>query len=214
LPKIVTYNPQNFEELCIAVCKKDKKLKAIIKQYGFPKIWVRPFTFETFILTILEQQVSLAAAYAAFNKLKQKIKKVTPKAIAALSEEELKACYFTRQKVVYAQLLAQAFLNKTINLKHLATLPDEEIKAVLLPHKGIGHWTIEVILLHALQRTNIFPIGDIALVNSMRTVYELPKNCAKEELLAIAEKWAPLKTMGCYILWHKYITDKGLKVGI
>lgn len=78
--------------------QKDKELRNIIRQHGYPPMWTRPNSFQTLILTILEQQVSLAAAYAAFKKLKEKIGHVTPQKILQLSDEEMRACYFTRQK--------------------------------------------------------------------------------------------------------------------
>ena len=87
-------------------------MKGVIKQYGYPPIWTRPNTFQTLILTILEQQVSLAAAYAAFKKLKKKIGYVTPVKILQLTDEEMRACYFTRQKIGYAKGLAEAVQSK------------------------------------------------------------------------------------------------------
>ena len=104
----IRFHKANFSILCDQLSKKDKDLKAIIKQYGYPPMWTRPSTFQTLILTILEQQVSLASAYAAFKKLKEKIGFVTPAKILALSDAELRACYFSRQKIIYARELAKA----------------------------------------------------------------------------------------------------------
>jgi DNA-3-methyladenine glycosylase II len=75
---------------------KDNHLKAIIRQYGYPPLWVRPNTFETLVLTILEQQVSLASAYSAYKRLKERIK-ITPNNLLQLSDEELRNCYLSRQ---------------------------------------------------------------------------------------------------------------------
>src|SRR5258705_9507493 len=113
------FSEENFISICNKLTKKDKELKAIIKQHGHPPMWVRPATFQSLILFILEQQVSLASAYAAFKKLKQKIGFVTPAKILALSDVELRACYFSRQKIVYARELATAIQNKQLNLKKL-----------------------------------------------------------------------------------------------
>jgi DNA-3-methyladenine glycosylase II len=208
----VVFSKDNFERFCNELGKKDKQLFAIIKQYGHPPMWTRSNTFQTLVLTILEQQVSLAAAYAAFKKLKEKIGYVTPSKLLQLTDEEMRACYFTRQKMGYARGLAEAIVKRKINLKKLALLPDDEVRAILIQLKGIGHWTIDVYLMHALQRTDLFPLGDIALVNSLKETKALPKDITKEAMLAIAEPWRPYRTIAAMILWHAYIKKRGIKL--
>ena len=198
--------------MCNKLAHKDAALKAIIDTYGLPPMWTRPAIFQSLILTILEQQVSLASAYAAFKKLKSKTGFVTPKKIVALSDEDLKACYFSRQKIVYARALATAVISKQLNLKKLGLLTDDEIRAELKKIKGIGDWTVDVYLMHALQRTDLFPLGDIALVNSLKEVKQLHPSASKEEMLAIAESWRPYRTIASMILWHAYIQKRGIKV--
>src|SRR5205809_811824 len=123
----LTFDSDNFYTFCDKLSHKDKELKSIITQFDYPPMWTRPGTFQTLILTILEQQVSLASAYAAFKKLKQKIGFVTPSKILALTDEELRACYFSRQKIIYARALATAVVSKKIDLKKLRQSTDEEI---------------------------------------------------------------------------------------
>ena len=211
---ITQFNAESFRQYCDELSRKDKELKAIIAQYGYPPMWTRPATFQTLILTILEQQVSLAAAYAAFKKLKEKIGYVTPAKILQLRDEEMRACYFTRQKIVYARELATAIQTKRISLKKFSLLPDEEVRTIMITLKGIGHWTIDVYLMHALQRTDLFPLGDIALVNSLKEVKRLPKDISKEKMLAIAESWRPYRTIAAMILWHSYIKKRGIKIQV
>ncbi len=111
---------------------------------------------------ILEQQVSLASAKAALNKLKEKIGQVTPKKLLALSDAELKSCYFSRQKIIYTRCLAAAITEKRLSLRVLADKTEEEIRESLISIKGIGHWTVDVFLMMVLHRTDLFPTGDIA----------------------------------------------------
>jgi DNA-3-methyladenine glycosylase II len=206
------FTKDNFHAICHKLARKDAALKAIIDQYGLPPMWTRPAIFQSLILFILEQQVSLASAYAAFKKLKEKIGFVTPKKILALTDAALKACYFSRQKIVYARALATAVVTKQINLKKLGSLTDEEIRTELKKIKGIGDWTVDVYLMHALQRTDLFPLGDIALVNSLKEVKQLHPKATREEMLAIAESWRPYRTIASMILWHAYIQKRGIKV--
>lgn len=206
------FNASNFRQLCDRLARKDPHLREIIREYGYPPMWTRPASFQTLVLTILEQQVSLAAAYAAFSRLKERIGYVTPAKLLALTDEELRSCYFTRQKMAYARGLATAIQSRKLVLKKLSTLPDEAVRAQLITLKGIGHWTIDVYLMHALQRTDLFPLGDIALVNSLKHIKQLPPHTTKEEMLAIAEPWRPHRTIASMILWHAYIKRKGIKL--
>jgi DNA-3-methyladenine glycosylase II len=206
------YTKENFHDICYTLAAKDADLKNIIDTYGLPPMWTRPAIFQSLVLTILEQQVSLASAYAAFKKLKEKIGFVTPKKILALSDEELRACYLSRQKIVYVRALAAAITSKKIKLKQLSISTDEAIRDQLKQIKGIGDWTVDVYLMHALQRSDLFPLGDIALVNSLKHVKQLHAHISKEEMLAIAESWRPYRTVACMLLWHAYIQRKGIKV--
>src|SRR6476659_2890148 len=99
------YDENNLKQLYDKVAKKNRDQRNIIVEYGYPPLWVRPNTFETLVLTILEQQVSLASAYAAYKKLKERIR-ITPNNLLQLSDEELRACYLSRQKIVYTRELA------------------------------------------------------------------------------------------------------------
>jgi DNA-3-methyladenine glycosylase II len=175
-------------------------------------MWTRKQGFETLILTILEQQVSLAAAFAAYKKLKNRIGTVTPAKILAMSNEELRECYFTRQKQVYAKELATAFVSKQLQWKKFAEMNDDEVRMQLTSIKGIGNWTADVYLMHALQRTDLFPLGDIALVNSLKETKQLHAHISKEEMLLIAEPWRPFRTIAAMILWHAYIKKRNLRV--
>lgn len=209
-PRVFT--AANFRRICNELAKKDKHLASIIQEHGHPPMWTRKPTFQTLILFILEQQVSLAAAYAAFEKLRQKIGYVTPAKILAMTDEELRSCYFSRQKIVYARELAAAVKSRRFSIKEMASLPDEEVRKKMIVLKGIGHWTIDVYLMHCLQRTDLFPLGDIALVNSLKETKNLPKDTSHPKMLEIAEAWRPYRTIAAMILWHAYIKKRNIKL--
>jgi DNA-3-methyladenine glycosylase II len=206
-----SFHKNNFHSLCDRLVAKDKHLRNIIDQYGYPPMWTRGASFQTLIHIILEQQVSLASARAALNKLKEKVGIVTPKKILTLSDEELRSCYFSRQKTIYAKCLAEAIISKQINLKKLSLLEDAEIRQRLKAIKGIGDWTVDVYLLFALQRTDIFPLGDLAMVNALKEVKQLPKETSQQELLALAERWRPYRSMATMMCWHYYIQKRRIK---
>lgn len=207
-----TFDSTNFKKICNKLCRIDKDLHGIIRQYGHPPMWIRPATFQSLILFILEQQVSLASAYAAFKKLKEKIGYVTPAKILALTDAELRSCYFSRQKIIYARELAKAVQSKQLRLNKIAVSHEDEIRLELKKIKGIGDWTVDVYLMHALQRTDLFPLGDIALVKSLREIKQLHPHTTKEKMLKIAEPWRPYRTVASMILWHAYIKKRGIKL--
>ena len=205
---IKTFDENNFSTYCDHLAKKDIDLKLIIDTHGYPPVWKRIPNFETLIHIILEQQVSLASARSALNKLKEKIGSVTPNNVLLLTDAGLKTCYFSRQKIVYARHLATSIISKQLILEKLTTAPDETVKVELKKIKGIGDWTADVYLMMALNRTDLFPTGDIALVNSIKDVKNLPKHTSKEEILQIAAQWIPYRTIAAYLLWHSYIKKR------
>jgi DNA-3-methyladenine glycosylase II len=208
----LTFDRQNFHSICDKLARKDRHLFAIISQYGYPPMWTRRGNFQTLIHIILEQQVSLASARAALNKLRERIGTITPKKLLALSDEDLKTCYFSRQKTVYARYLANAIVSKQIILKKFSDLDDAEIRRQLKTIKGIGDWTVDVYLLFALQRTDLFPLGDLAMVNALKEVKQLSKETKQEELLKLAERWRPYRSIATMLLWHYYIQKRGIKL--
>jgi DNA-3-methyladenine glycosylase II len=203
-----SFTAKNFLQHCRLLAQRDTALATILKQYGPPPMWQRTASFETLIHIILEQQVSLASAKAALEKLKEKVGQVTPQNILLLTDADLKACYFSRQKTLYARHLAQAILCNQLNIELLQNMPNDDVRTELKKIKGIGDWTVDVYLMMVLQRADLFPLGDIALVNSMKAVKQLDKHTSKTELLQLAENWRPYRTVAAYILWHAYLCKR------
>ena len=202
---------ENFHQLCDLLAERDPDLAGVLNQYGYPPLWSRPNTFESLIHIILEQQVSLASALAAVNKLKEKIGEIKPELLLQLSDEELKACYFSRQKMAYARDLAQKIVNGELSLSNLALLDNDEIRAKLTSVKGIGNWTVDIYLLFILHHKDVFPMGDLAAVNAMKSLKKLPKEISKEEMLALTLIWKPYRTVAVMILWHFYLEERKVR---
>jgi DNA-3-methyladenine glycosylase II len=201
-----TFSPETFHSRCDAVAAGDPDLALIIRTHGYPPMWNRPNTFETLVHIILEQQVSLASALAALNKLREKISEITPEKVLALSDEELRACYFSRQKTGYVRYLAEAVRAKTIDLGAFPRLPDDEVRGALTTLKGIGNWTVDVYLIFVLQRADIFPLGDLAAVNALKRIRQLPREIHRDDLLPLIDRWKPHRTIATMLLWHYYLS--------
>lgn len=203
---IAKFTQQNFRRICDELASADDDLAVIIQTHGYAPMWTRPNTFETLVHIILEQQVSLASALAALNQLRARLGEVTPAAFLALTDVELRACYFSRQKTVYTRLLAGELLSGRLDLLSLEDLPDEAVRARLIALKGIGNWTIDVYLMFVLRRPDIFPLGDLAAVNALRRVKKLSRDTSKEHLLQITAGWRPNRTIATMLLWHLYLS--------
>jgi DNA-3-methyladenine glycosylase II len=201
------FTQQNFHRLCDEVAGLDDDLAEIIHAHGYAPMWTRPNTFETLVHIILEQQVSLASALAALNQLRGRLGEVAPAALLSLTDEELRACYFSRQKTVYTRGLAAELLSGRLDLLSLEDLPDEAVRARLIAQKGIGNWTIDVYLMFVLRRADIFPLGDLAAVSALRRVKKLSRDTSKEHLLQVADRWRPNRTIATMLLWHLYLSS-------
>jgi DNA-3-methyladenine glycosylase II len=202
----------NHATLCDRVSSKDPELQSIIRQNGYPPVWIRPQSFAALIRIILEQQVSLASAKTAFLKLKGYVGTITPEKILKLSDEELRACYFSRQKAGYARHLAEAIASKQLQLRKIARLGDEEVRHELKKVKGIGDWTVDIYLLFALQRCDVFPTGDLAMMNAFKEIKQLPEKTTKEEIIEMAKQWRPYRSIATYLLWHHYIKSRNIRL--
>jgi DNA-3-methyladenine glycosylase II len=200
------FTKDTFPIICDHLATRDAEFNHIIQTYGYPPMWSRPNTFESLVHIILEQQVSLASALSALNKLREHLQEIAPASVLLLTDEEMKACYLSRQKMTYVRYLAGAIISGQINLQEFETLPDDAIRAKLITLKGIGNWTIDVYLMFVLQRADIFPIGDLAAVNAFKRVKGLPPATTREELMILAEPWQPHRTVATMLLWHYYLS--------
>lgn len=201
-------NDKNLLAACQKLAAADADLNFIFQTFGVPPLWKRDTGFATLIHIILEQQVSLASALSAFNKLREKLGEITPAGVLSLTDEELKACYFSRQKTVYARELAKATLSGTLNLKGLEKLSDADAKTELKKIKGIGEWTSDIYLLMALRRADVMPKGDLALHIAWKKLKNLDRAPNSDEFQIIAERWKPYRAVAARLLWHFYLSKQ------
>jgi DNA-3-methyladenine glycosylase II len=201
---------KHFKKLCDWCVDIEPKLKHVIDNFAYPPFWHREPDFATLILTILEQQVSLASAKAAYNKLIEKIGTLTPEKLLKLSDIELRSCYFSRQKIRYAQILASEIVEDKLKLKTLNKQSENEIRKRLIQLKGIGNWTIDMYVLMSLHFSDIFPPGDLATIKSVYELELVSPESSKEEIVEYMKRFSPYQSAATYILWHGYIEKRNL----
>jgi DNA-3-methyladenine glycosylase II len=185
--------------------EKDTIFKLIIEKYGLPTIPKRPQGFETLVLLILEQQVSIDSAKATFLKLRKKIKIFEPCILLDLSHEEFRTIGVSRQKTSYIKALSIAIRNNDIDLESLPTKTADQVRQELIKIKGIGNWTIDIYLIFCLQAPDLLPLGDIAVVNTMKELLDIHD---KEAMEVHAEQWSPYRSYATFLLWHYYLNKR------
>jgi DNA-3-methyladenine glycosylase II len=191
------------------LAQRDADLDAVLEKYGRPPLWVRDPGFPSLVYIILEQQVSLASARAAYQRLLAATKQLTPARFLRLSDDELKAIGFSRQKTRYTRLLAEALDRGYFDLRHLPDLHDDSARKMLIALKGIGNWTADIYLLSALRRPDIWPVGDLALATAVQEVKRLRTRPAPEKLEKMSTPWRPYRAVAARLFWHAYLCKRG-----
>jgi DNA-3-methyladenine glycosylase II len=192
-----------------ALAERDTDLAAIVSRHGPPPLWDREPGFATLLHIVLEQQVSLASARAAFDRLTIAADPLTPDRFLAFSDAELLAIGFSRQKARYGRALAIAVDSGTLDLATVATLDDEAAADALEAIPGIGRWTSTIYLLMVLGRPDVWPVGDIALARAVADVRGLADRPSPEAMAEIGEAWRPWRSVAARLLWHDYLARRG-----
>ncbi|MFZ4664779.1 MAG: DNA-3-methyladenine glycosylase family protein [Caldilineaceae bacterium] len=189
---------------------QDADLAAVVHRWGPPPLWAREQGFPTLIHIILEQQVSLASARAAFDRLLALATPLTPARFLELDDATLRAVGFSRQKTGYSRHLAQAIVTGEFDIDGLVTLPDDAARTALAARKGIGPWTADIYLLMCLGRPDVWPVGDLALQVAMQSIKGLAQRPTVVEMEKIGEAWRPWRAVAARLLWHHYLRERGL----
>jgi len=186
------------------LCARDELFGKLLSRNGPPPQWRRPATFGTLVRFILEQQVSLASAQAAFDRLEEAIGDANPVAFLELDDAELRAIGFSRQKAGYVRGIATQILSGDLDLDRIVGGGDVG-RAELLAVRGIGPWTVACFELFVAGRPDVWPTGDRALYVSLSRNLGHEHVLAMEECDGIAARWSPYRSTAARMLWHDYL---------
>ena len=191
------------------LARAEPRFAHIVKRHGPPPLWPREPGFQTLVLLMLEQQVSLAQGRAMYDRIANATGAVTPANVARLGEAGLRALGVTRQKSSYLAALAVQLEGKALDLDALATLSDVDADAALDALRGVGPWTAQCYMLFALRRSDVFPAADLALMEAVRDLWELPARPSPDALARRARAWRPHRAVAARLLWHHYLSERG-----
>ncbi len=206
MPRLTT---RGLRTAVAALRGMDPALGASVARFGPPPLWAREPGFATLVHLILEQQVSLDSAQAAFDRLGTALGgTITPEGFIGLDDPALRRIGFSRQKTGYARELASA-ITAGFDLDALMDLPDADARRALIGLRGIGPWTADIYLLMVLLRPDIWPQGDLALASAAAEILGLDTRPTFTELAEIAERWRPHRASAARIVWHHYLSVRG-----
>ena len=185
--------------------QREPLFAAVVARHGFPPMWDRVPGFASLLHIMLEQQVSLASARAAFDRLGALADPLTAGTLLRLDDLQLRAAGFSRQKTRYARALASAVQDGALDLEALSELDDETVDSRLRAVPGIGPWTAAIYRLSALRRPDAWPSGDLAVAAGIAELWQLPAVPSTVETLVRAEPWRPWRGVAARLLWQQYL---------
>lgn len=195
---MLTYN---YGEKEIAYLKsQDEVLGQAIERLGQIHRKINPNPFEALISSVIAQQVSIKGAETVYQRLSSLALDITPKNIGKLSLEEIQGCGMTFRKAGYIKGISEAALSGQVDFKGLHELSDQEVIEKLMPLKGIGLWTIEMLLIHALSRPDVVSYGDLAIRKGMMHLYGL-ETLSKATFDGYRKTYSPYGTVASLYLW-------------
>ncbi|HET9057458.1 MAG TPA: DNA-3-methyladenine glycosylase 2 family protein [Chitinophagaceae bacterium] len=191
----------------IKYLSKDARLKPIIKKTGILKINKKKKVYLHLCSSIMSQQLSTKVARVFHKRFLDLYgdQEPTPEQIIDTPFEKLRAIGLSNAKATYVQNVCRFFIEQKITDKKLYQLSNEEVIALLTQIKGVGKWTVEMILMFTLGREDVFAIDDLGLQQAVIGLYDLKhrdKKIMRNKILKISEQWAPYRTYACMYLWR------------
>jgi len=194
--------PGYWESAKKHLARSDPVLKKLIKAYPNMAIASRGDEFQTLARAIVGQQISTKAAASIWNRFEACSGAVTPKKVAALAPEAMRACGLSGAKVRYIHDLAAHFASGAIRPRRWPAMDDEAIIEDLVRVKGIGRWSAEMFLMFHLMRPDMLPVDDLGLRRAMERQFNRGRALTKEKMRRIGSRWAPYRSVATWYLWR------------
>ncbi len=197
--------PADYARARRLLLRRDAVLAAVIRRHGPCGLAAaqRSDHFSALVRAITGQQLSTKAAATIYARLAALMPDgVTPQALSALSDDQLRAVGMSRQKGAYFRDLCDKVLSGALPLDALEAMSDDEVIAALTQVKGIGRWSAEMFLMFRLHRPDVLPVGDLGIVNAVKSVYRLRKTPTPDRIRTIGEAWRPYRSVASWYLWR------------
>jgi len=186
------------------LASKDDDVATGLELVGYPPPRIRPVGFETLFSIIVSQQLSTHAASAIMGRAKELLPALTPQTVMNLPDGALRKIGLSHRKVEYATGLSQAIIDGNFKPEELEQLDNEAVKKEIIALKGFGPWSAEIYLMFSLQRQDVFPTGDLALLVALQKLKGLNEKPTPQQAQELIKHWSPWRTVGSLFLWHYY----------
>ncbi|MCU7813104.1 MAG: DNA-3-methyladenine glycosylase 2 family protein [Candidatus Thiodiazotropha sp. (ex Notomyrtea botanica)] len=187
-----------------ALAKIDRDLKQAFEELGPPPPRIRPKGFETFLSTIVSQQISTEVARVIMGRVVDLLPEISANALLTVDDQALRKAGLSFRKIEYAKGMAEAVVSGSLDINGLDTMSDVEAIAAIMSLRGFGRWSAEIYLMFSLQREDIFPADDLALQVSLGRLKNLPNKPTKKQARELVAHWSPWRSVGSLFLWHYY----------
>ncbi len=199
----------------VEILSKDKKLVGLINEFHLPELELENDIYMILLDSIVSQQLSVTVANKIFERFINLFEDCnpSPKRLLEIDIEELRGVGLSYQKANYIKNIGQHWIENKHFDTDWTTMSDEEIIADLVQIKGVGIWTVQMVLIFSLMREDVFPINDLGVRNGMLYLYDI-KEEGKEQykkMEHLAAKWAPYRSWGARLMWKHYDKVKGKK---
>jgi DNA-3-methyladenine glycosylase II len=186
---------------------KDKKLKKLVDTIELPELKVKKNIFIELVSSIASQQLSVKVAAVIFDRFLKLYngKKPTPEQVIATPHEDLRGIGFSNQKVTYVKNIAQFAVEYDLSYAHVNKMSNEELIKYLTQIKGVGQWTVEMLMMFTLARADVFSVGDYGLQMGVKKLYKMDDTNKKpflQEIEKLSKKWIPYRTYASLYLWR------------
>jgi DNA-3-methyladenine glycosylase II len=195
-------SPAYWDEAKKELSKTDKVMKKLIASYEGETMQLRGEAFYTLARSIVGQQISVKAADTVWNRVMMAADKITPRKLANIDAAILRSCGLSERKVTYMHALANHFLDNKDVIKNWPNMTDDEIIKELTSIKGIGRWTVEMLLIFHLGRPDVYPVADIGLQKAVFRHYNKNEPMNMLDFRALGERWKPYRTVATWYLWR------------
>ncbi|MES9901680.1 MAG: hypothetical protein ABW168_03240 [Sedimenticola sp.] len=197
-------NEQDIDHGMKALTLVDQDIERALAELGPPPPRYRPKGIETFLSTIVSQQISTEAARAILERVTALMPVVTAKGLMSISDQALRDAGLSYRKIEYTKGLAEAVHAGRFNIDGLELMTDEEAIAEITTLRGFGRWSAEIYLMFSLNRQDVFPADDLALQVALGRLKKLPGKPTPKQARDLIAHWTPWRSVGSLFLWHYY----------
>lgn len=182
----------------------DADLRRGLELVKYPRPRIREQGFEPLLSAIVSQQISTEAAAAIMGRVRDLLPQMRADLVLALPPGALRNAGLSMRKVEYVEGLAQAMVDNRFDPAELAAMEDQAVIDAITTLRGFGPWSAEIYLMFSLQRTDVFPAGDLALRIALQKLKGIETPLNDRQARQLVESWSPYRSAGSLFLWHYY----------